>query len=210
MGEGPLLALSQAILEGNLAGIAYETPQWEKIIDQITYNPVYPTEPDPRQCLEDQKRYRILCALRQGPFGVDALNRNFVARFKSGYLAVPILITENQPQLQLYNGTTGVLIRSKAYFLQGDELRMIPEGQLPRYEPAFFLSVHKSQGSEFDEVLAIFPPGSDRFGREALYTAVTRAKKKVTLWIDAPTLEASIRSSGRKKSGFMSRLLLER
>ncbi len=211
MGEGSLFSLSQAILAGNLSEIAYESIDWTQIIDRacsVLPNPIYSSEPDPRQCLEDQKRFRILCALRQGPLGVDALNRELVARFKDkqGWLAIPILIVENNPKLQLYNGSTGVLIRSKAYFLFGEELRMIPEGTLPRYEIAFFLSVHKSQGSEYDEVVAIFPPSSERFGREALYTAVTRAKKNVRIWIDEATLAVAIQSTGIKRSGLVARL----
>ena len=211
MGEGSLFNLSQAILAGNVSEIAYEEIDWKQIIDRVCAvlpNPIYVSEPDPRQCLEDQKRFRILCALRQGPLGVDALNRELIARFKDrqGWFAIPILIVENNPKLQLYNGSTGVLIRSKAYFFFGDELRMIPEGSLPRYEAAFFLSVHKSQGSEYDEVVAIFPPSSERFGREALYTAVTRAKKQVRIWIDEATLSVAIQSTGIKRSGLVARL----
>jgi exodeoxyribonuclease V alpha subunit len=211
MGDGDLFQLSQSILGGDLSAIGYESISWDHVIDrvcEIMPNPVYASEPDPRQCLELQKQFRILCALRQGPFGVDSLNQQLVSRFKDkqGWLCIPILIIENNPKQQLYNGSTGVLIRSKAYFLFGTELRMIPETSLPRYEPAFFLSVHKSQGSEFDEVVAVFPPGSDRFGREALYTAVTRAKKRLSLWIDAETLESAIQSSGMKRSGFSARL----
>ncbi len=211
MGDGDLYALSQSILEGNVDAVTFETVDWEKIIDrvcEILPNPIYEKAPDPRMCLEEQKRFRILCALRQGPLGVDTLNQKLVARFKEkgGFFAIPILIVQNDSKMQLYNGTTGVLIRNQAYFLFGDELRMIPEGALPRYEPAFFLSVHKSQGSEFDQVVAIFPPGSDRFGKEALYTAVTRAKRQVTLWTDASTLELLMKVSGKKRSGFSTRL----
>jgi len=210
MGEGSLFELSKAILEGKLDQISHESIDWEKLIDkvcEILPNPIYASEPDPRSCLEEQKQFRILCVLRQGPFGVDSLNQRLLTHFKgkSGWFAIPILVVQNDPKRQLYNGTTGVLIRDKAYFLFGDKLRMIPEGSLPRYEAAFFLSVHKSQGSEFDEVLAIFPQGSERFGKEALYTAVTRAKKKVTVWIDSSTLEATINVSGKKRTGFIAR-----
>lgn len=211
MGDGELYKLSQAILAGNLDEISYEPIEWDGLLDRVMAvlpNPIYKVNPDPRACLEAQKHFRLLCALRQGPYGVDSLNQKLLARYKAmgGIFAIPVLITQNDPKLQLYNGTTGVLIGNQAYFLFGLELRMIPEGALPRYEPAFFLSVHKSQGSEFDEVIAIFPPGSDRFGKEALYTAVTRAKKKVTIWIDAVTLEVLMKVSGKKRSGFSERL----
>lgn len=211
LGEGELYLLSQAILEENVEQIVHEPLVWETVFDrvcEIIPNPIYDSPPDPRYCLEEQKRFRFLCALRQGPFGVDSLNQKLLTRFKKkgGFFAIPILITQNDPKQQLYNGTTGVLIRNQAYFLFGEELRMIPEGALPRYEPAFFLSIHKSQGSEFNEVVAIFPPGSDRFGKAALYTAVTRAKIKATLWIDELTLAALMKVSGKKRSGFSERL----
>lgn len=210
MGEGELFALSQAILTSQIEKITHEEIEWTKLIDEVMKrlpNPIYPTEPDPLFCLEEQKKFRLLCVLRQGPYGVDALNRDLVARFqaKSGWFALPILIVENDPKQQLYNGTTGVLIGKKAYFSSPEGVRMIPEGALPRYDPAFFLSVHKSQGSEFEEVLAIFPPGSERFGKEALYTAVTRAKRKVTIWIDPSTLDSTLQVSGKKRSGFIER-----
>jgi exodeoxyribonuclease V alpha subunit len=188
MGEGPLYDLSQAILKGEK--VESEPIDSNTLIDRLV--DLFPEE--------GQKKFRILCALRQGPIGVDAINKALMDRYKGS--AVPILITQNDPKQQLYNGTTGVLIRKVAYF---DGLEPIPVGKLPRYELAFCLSVHKSQGSEYDEVIAIFGEGSERFGREALYTAVTRAKKSVRLWIDPPTLEALLKSSSLKRSGFTER-----
>lgn len=196
--------LASAILRGET--VPYENVEWEKIIDalvSILPNPVHQTQPDPHLCLEDQKRFRVLCVLRQGPLGVDTLNQQLLAHYrqKAGYLAIPILITQNDPRHQLYNGTTGVLIKGTAYF----DGRSLPEGVLPQYETAFCLSVHKSQGSEYNEVVALFPPGSERFGKEALYTAFTRAKKKVTLFSDTPTLQAALNISARRRSGFTER-----
>jgi len=165
-----------------------------------------PTSTDPLVCLQQQSRSRILTALRQGPFGADALNQHILSQLQKP-TALPILITQNDPKRQLYNGTTGVLMNSKAYFLLSNELKSFPEATLPRYELAFCLSVHKSQGSEFDEVFALFPPGSEQFGREALYTAVTRAKKRVTVVSDEATVGALLRTSSRTRSGFRERFL---
>ncbi|HEY4254717.1 MAG TPA: ATP-binding domain-containing protein, partial [Chlamydiales bacterium] len=168
--------------------------------------------PDPVQCLKSLSSSRILTALRQGPYGADTLNQKLLTYFQQKtapheWLALPILVTQNDPTRALYNGTTGVLIKDTAYFEGADGLRSFPETVLPYYEVAFCLSVHKSQGSEFDEVFALFPPGSEIFGKEALYTAVTRARKKVTLVSDEETVKALLATSSRTRSGFKERFL---
>lgn len=181
-------------------------------------SPIYEKEPEPEAWLQGYKQFRILCALRQGPFGVDALNRQIIAHFEaqlrpSNWMAIPILITQNDLKRQLYNGAMGVLIRqgfdsqATAYFFEGECIRAIREGALPNYEVTFCLSVHKSQGSEFEEVLVLCPPGSERFGKEALYTAVTRAKRKATLMGDSSTFVQALATPTGKRSGFTERFL---
>lgn len=177
-------------------------------------------EPDPLLCLAAADRFRILGALRQGPWGTDALNRQLVQemakRIRPGqWWALPILVTSNEPRLDLYNGTAGILIgkcqgsfhlrHAKAYFAEGKGVRCL--SHLPPFEVAFCLSIHKSQGSEFEQVLALFPPGSEPFGRESIYTAVTRAKKKVQLWIEEEVLQKMLAQRCRRTSGFLKRLL---
>ena len=78
---------------------------------------------------------------------------------------------------------------------------------LPPFEWGYCLSVHKSQGSEYDKVIALVPPGSERFGREVLYTAVTRAKKEIFLVGDKSILSKLLQKSSRKTSGLPSRLM---
>jgi exodeoxyribonuclease V alpha subunit len=70
--------------------------------------------------------------------------------------------------------------------------------------------VHKSQGSEYDRVIALVPPGSERFGREVLYTAVTRAKKEILLIGEKTVLSMLLQKSSRKASGLSSRLVASR
>jgi exodeoxyribonuclease V alpha subunit len=187
-----------------------EPTEWVDWFIEKLPNPIFSSEP---LAPKGQKTFQVLCALRQGPLGSDALNREILARFEKKlmagqWLAVPIIIVQNDPQLQLYNGTTGVLVRQAfarqaiAYF---DEGRKIAESELPRYESAFCLSVHKSQGSEYEEVVLLFPPGSENLGREALYTGVTRAKKKVSIAIDLVTLENLLRITAKRRSGFTER-----
>jgi exodeoxyribonuclease V alpha subunit len=173
-------------------------------------------QPDPASCLKELNRFRILGALRQGPFGIDALNEQIVQemnqKIRPGqWWVVPIMITKNEPRLQLYNGSCGVLIgqsRGKISLREGVAFfqEKIAFKSLPPFEIAFCLSVHKSQGSEFEEVLALFPQGSENFGREALYTAVTRAKKKVELVSETAVLQAMLSKRSRKISGFIDRM----
>jgi exodeoxyribonuclease V alpha subunit len=215
MGTGGLLEFSQAIRSGSIQpcdAVTWlekkEPEEWVDWLVERLPNPICSSEPlQP----EEQKSFRVLCALRQGPFGSDVLNEKLLARFEKKFapgqwLMVPIMIVQNNPKQQLFNGTTGVLVRHQhqayAYFEEG---RQIPESELPHYEIAFCLSVHKSQGSEYEEVVLLFPPGSENFGREALYTGVTRAKKKVSIAVDGLTLENLLKGISRKRSGFTER-----
>lgn len=118
--------------------------------------------------------------------------------------AAPLLVTSNDPVQKLYNGTPGVLKSGEVHFVGG---RVIPLRQLPGYEYAFALSAHKSQGSEFDRVICLLPPGSEEFGREALYTALTRAKKEIRLVGSKEALEAMLAKQVRCENGLRERML---
>ncbi len=158
---------------------------------------------------ESAASFCILSCLRKGPFGADALNEMLFKRFssllKSGQrLTVPIIITKNDREKELYNGETGFLIKEGAeeYALFGGA-RYRPE-ELLGYEYAYCLSVHKSQGSEYDHVLLLVPPGSEQFGREMLYTGATRAKKSLKIAGDRDTLQQTLTSGSRKVSALSS------
>ncbi len=163
----------------------------------------------PKQWIDCLLTFRILSPLRQGPLGVDALNAMFYrahqAKAPDHAFVVPIMIAVNDPKLQLFNGEVGLLInREMAIFLSNDEegkVREIPHVFLPKYEYAYCVSVHKSQGSEFDHVALLVPKGADHFGAEVLYTGVTRARKKLTLWMEQETVtrilgQETVRYSG--------------
>ena len=151
----------------------------------------------PKDWIKEMDSFRILSTLRKGPLGATALNAFFYEKFSTKTDAFPILITRNDTRTGLSNGDTGVLQKDKgAYFKE----RFIPLHELPPYEYAYCISVHKSQGSEYDSVLFLIPEGSESFGREILYTAVTRAKSE--LFIDgAPDqILAALGRSSRKSS----------
>ena len=219
MGEGGVRKISQAILERKTEEIPLLS--WPANVDLLKdflckqlFSPYHAKKPDLDSLFQELNRFRILCALRQGPFGVDSLNQQILTYFQKQsvlpWLAIPILISQNSIKLDLYNGTPGILLRyngrGTAYFLCENGLRSIEEKALPSYELAFCLSIHKSQGSEFEEVIVIFGPGSERFGNEALYTAVTRAKKKVQICADAASFQAAIEKNVTQRSSFLERI----
>ena len=101
------------------------------------------------------------------------------------------------------NGQVGILDsqRKKAFFEEDDKemVRFYPTILLPQHEKAYALSVHKSQGSEFDHVVLLLTPGCEAFGRRMLYTAITRAKKKVEIWGSKERLLACLSASNNSR-----------
>jgi exodeoxyribonuclease V alpha subunit len=172
------------------------------------------TAPDPYELLASIDHFRILSCLRKGPFGVDALNaaiaEHFMSKMKSGFLALPILITKSDYRIGLLNGETGLIIREKRdgkfhdfqTFFSGKE---VPPSLLPSYSYGYCLSVHKSQGSEYDHVVVLIPPGSEVFGREVLYTAVTRARSSLQIFGDKEKIKEAVAKKSHRLSGLVIR-----
>jgi exodeoxyribonuclease V alpha subunit len=157
----------------------------------------------------------LLSCMRQGPFGVDALNAYFQEQsVRDGMKTFPILITRSDHTLELYNGDIGSLRAQGDYALFPDRkatgaFREIPALALPSYEMGYCLSVHKSQGSEYDEVFVLVPKGSEVFGREMLYTAATRAKKKVAFGGSLEEILFVMEKSARKLSDLSATLKIK-
>jgi exodeoxyribonuclease V alpha subunit len=139
---------------------------------------------------------RVLGALHRGPFGVDEINRLIAAKLQTlgliqggdEYEGKPLMVTANDYEVGLFNGDIGLLWRDenqilRAYFLLADnDVRSVSVRQLPEHTCAYALTVHKSQGSEFDEVLLVLPAEhSPVVTRELIYTGVTRARQTVTV-----------------------------
>ena len=150
----------------------------------------------PNEALAALDRMRVLSPLRVGPQGVDALNEDLdlwlvdekIREWGSEYRGKPILITTNDYEVSLFNGDVGVLWtkddgRFVGCFPVGDGVREVPLNRLPPHEVAWAMTVHKSQGSEFDDVILVLPEkeNAERLTRELVYTAVTRARKRVTI-----------------------------
>ncbi|URJ25333.1 exodeoxyribonuclease V subunit alpha [Candidatus Blochmannia ocreatus (nom. nud.)] len=173
--------------------------------------------------LEHFNRYRVLCVLRDGPFGIEKINsyieqllheEGLIQLHNSGnYIGRPILILKNSPSLGLYNGDTGILLSNNenklsAYFLLPTNImKIVPIYQLPAYETCFAMTVHKSQGSEFKCITIILPNQyTPILTRELLYTAVTRARQSIFLYGTDQIIMRSVRTITHRYSGLYSRL----
>ncbi len=142
--------------------------------------------------------FRVLSAVREGPWGVAGLNvaieralseAGLVSRRGEWYEGRPVIVTRNDTALGVFNGDVGVVLRSptadaalRCYFLDGDDLRSVSVGRMADVETAFAMTVHKSQGSEFEHVLLVLPDEDvPVLTRELVYTGITRASKAFTL-----------------------------
>lgn len=173
----------------------------------------------PAEALERFDRFRILCALRDGPYGVSGLNRtveNILARkalispASTFYRGRPLMITVNNYAMRLFNGDTGILFPDpenggslRAFFFAPDgEIRSIAPERLPQHETAFAITIHKSQGSEFDRLLMLLPPiDSEILTRELIYTGITRAKESVEIWANEEVFCAAVKKQTKRSSG---------
>lgn len=163
------------------------------------------------------QHFRLLSPLREGPLGFDTLNSMLHDEHKnstSSLKAYPLLITRNQPDLELWNGEMGLLYPastshtrcSMGVFAGEGALRHIPAFQIGHSAYGYCVSVHKSQGSEWDEVLLVLPEGSLAFGRQLLYTAATRAKKRLHILAREQTLRKMVKNVDYRCSGITERL----
>jgi len=179
----------------------------------------------PAEALRLFERFRILCAHRQGFGGVQHLNGYVEELLKragliSGqggwYRGRPVMVTANNYAMRLYNGDIGIAWPDPAhgenlsvYFAgsSADEVRGFVPWRLPHHETAYAMTIHKSQGSEFDEVLVILPQEiSPILTRELIYTAVSRARSKVLIFSSKEVLRQAISRKIERASGLGYRL----
>ena len=156
-------------------------------------------------------RFRLLTALREGPFGCVALNRALEAELADAsgwYHGRLVMITANDYRHHLFNGDVGIAWRAADgrldVWFEGEAgvLRAFSPYTLPSHESAFAMTVHKSQGSEFDQIALVLPdrPGPV-LGRELVYTAVTRAREGVLLHAGEAILREAIARRIERWSG---------
>jgi exodeoxyribonuclease V alpha subunit len=175
---------------------------------------------DGPRALDVLGQLRLLCAHRAGPAGASTWNGHVERWLADGvagpeggwYVGRPVIVTQNDYSLGLFNGDTGVVIARPdggltVAFRRGGEIVTVSPSRLAAVETAFAMTAHRAQGSEFDEVVVLLPPASSRIlTRELLYTAVTRAKQSVVLVGTEESVRAAVRRPIARASGLTARL----
>jgi len=184
---------------------------------------------NPMDAIKKFDKFKVLCALREGPYGVSSLNhaienilaeRGFIQTEDEWYHGRPVIITGNDYNLGLFNGDTGIALKDPdgkdnsdddssvyVFFSNGDGMRKIHPNRLTSCETAYALTVHKSQGSEYDQVLVILP---DRVlpivTRELIYTGITRARLKVEVLSNGTIFRQGVLEKIERASGLFDSL----
>ncbi len=163
---------------------------------------------------------RVLCAVRDGYFGLYELNQrieSFLEKQKlikcdrKFYENRPVIITRNNYSLNLFNGDSGIVRKNEAgelrvWFDINGKLTDFAPSLISGEETCFAITIHKSQGSEFDRILVLLPDyDSQILSKELVYTAITRARKNVLLQADAEVLKRAASRSVKRGSGLKER-----
>ncbi|MFV9976298.1 MAG: exodeoxyribonuclease V subunit alpha [Francisella endosymbiont of Hyalomma asiaticum] len=159
---------------------------------------------DYKQALVELYKFRILVANKNLEIGTDKLNQKIEEligkTIDSNYKGKPIMITQNSYSLGLFNGDVGIIWpdatgKLRAYF-DGKQNKAFSLNMLPKYESIYTMTIHKTQGSEFDEVVIILPAqDNEALSKQLLYTAITRAKYRLTIISQYHNLNAIIQKS---------------
>ncbi|MGK2960363.1 MAG: exodeoxyribonuclease V subunit alpha [Candidatus Malihini olakiniferum] len=182
------------------------------------------------QVLAMFQHFRLLCALRDGPFGVAGLNVRIEQALQQAglirrsrnlanpwYFGRPVMIARNDALLEVFNGDIGIAMPNEAgelrvYFqLPDGQMKPVIPSRLPPHETAYAMTVHKSQGSEFEHIALILP---NEFlpvlTRELVYTAVTRAHTRLSLYAEISILCRAVKTPTRRYSGLETRILSDK
>ena len=178
---------------------------------------------EPAEAFAAFNAFRALTAQREGPWGVGGLNEALEARIKRRYSLAErerwypgraVMVRQNDYALGLFNGDIGLCLAGehglRVYF-EGDEgFRAFAPARLPSHDSAFAMTVHKSQGSEFSEVLLALPESpSPLLTRALFYTGITRAKHKVEIWGLPARLAEAVNTKAERAAGLAERLGVE-
>ena len=173
---------------------------------------------EPEQILETFGHFQLLCALREGPYGVSGLNEQLeqmlvrkrrisLSRHSRWYEGRPVMIARNDSALGLFNGDIGIALDRgnglRVWFPMPDgTIKSVQPSRLPEHDTAWAMTVHKSQGSEFNHAALILPSQSvPLVTRELVYTAITRAKKQLSMYADESVLANAITVRTERRSG---------
>ncbi|MEN8244341.1 MAG: exodeoxyribonuclease V subunit alpha [Thermodesulfobacteriota bacterium] len=193
----------------------------------IQYYGSLAVETDPVEALGCINSFKILCAVNHGNYGVTGINqlavqvlakhlgKGYAGGRSIWYHGRPVLIRKNDYQLELFNGDMGVILQDGdnpenlfAYFKRNDgEIRRISPLRLPEHETAYAMTIHKSQGSEFDEVLMVLPENDTPvLTRELIYTGITRARRNLSILSPESAIRLAVARSIERTSGLRDRL----
>jgi exodeoxyribonuclease V alpha subunit len=175
-----------------------------------------------REVLVQFDRFRVLAAHRRGRLGVGGLNGATEAALKERikgfsptadhYLGRPIMVRRNDPVVGRYNGDVGVMVHTEdgtltTAFLADGGVEYLAPARLPEHQTVFAMTIHKSQGSEFDHAFVVLPEASSPIlTRELVYTGVTRAKTQLTLLANPAVLGEALSRTVRRASGLRAKL----
>lgn len=169
-------------------------------------------------------QYQLLAAVREGNYGVNKLNSEIEAQLaRMGlispshrhYVGMPLMISQNDYQLKLFNGDIGIIMPDddghlKAVFMsEGGSTRSFYPARLPAHEKVYAMTIHKSQGSEFLHTVMILPPMQQAkigVNRQLVYTGITRAKKRFDLIAQPQVLQLAMNKMLTRSSGLYQRL----
>jgi exodeoxyribonuclease V alpha subunit len=226
---GAIAAVAEAIREGDADATVAALRHVTWIEDETQVGPVHDGATataravmeaaeagDPKRAIAALGAFRVLCAHRRGPYGVATwtarIERWLGPRDGDWYPGRPLLVTENDYVLQLYNGDTGVVIASgpghvsAAFERHGQVVEFSPT-RLSAVDTVYAMTIHKSQGSQFDTAAVLLPePTSPILTRELLYTAVTRARQRLILVGSEEAVRAAVARPVARASGLRWRL----
>ena len=178
------------------------------------------------EALHRLRRLQILCALRDGPFGAQGINtlvtRRLGARFAvdtghAWYHGRAVIITRNDYARGLFNGDVGIALESteglRVWFEVSDReghagLRSFSPRALPAHESAWAITIHRSQGSEYNDVAVVLPPNEDNrvLTRELVYTAISRARSHAEIWSTDASFRVALGHPIQRQGGLRDRL----
>ncbi|MCK9225521.1 MAG: exodeoxyribonuclease V subunit alpha, partial [Candidatus Muirbacterium halophilum] len=197
----------------------FEKLQLEEIINKVIngYSDyiklIENKEENPEKIYNAFNRFRTLCNIKKGRFGTESINEQICQKFrknpaKKHFYGMPIMIGKNYHNFEIYNGDTGIITyldenEDKPLFTitNNKGVKTVSLGLIDQWEAAFAITIHKSQGSEFENVLTVLSGKTDFSTKELLYTAITRAKDKFSLYSEKEILKNTITRKITRYSG---------
>ncbi|WDE07752.1 exodeoxyribonuclease V subunit alpha [Thalassomonas viridans] len=217
-----LLTRAQEAGDEQLSLLPADLLSWLPRLAEQYYLPLYRCR-DVEEAFSLLGRFRVLCAMRKGEYGVENINqviRQCLAAHGAAdaggrlYHGMPVMISENDYRLGLYNGDIGMIWRNDKGHLMavfedaGTDFKWLMPSRLPQYETVYAMTIHKTQGSEFDHVAMLLPGQTDNklLSRELLYTGITRAKSRLSIASKANVWCHGVEARVKRFSGLIPKL----